>query len=103
MAKDAEFYINIPEMLDLKCGQIERSAHDKWVGWYLQKAELVLSEQREVNGDDREAVLVSLMNYIATTPPAMRCSCKKGVEVVKAGQHWGQATPSLSSFARRWS
>ena len=76
-AKDAERNINIPAMMDLPCGQIEGIAHEKWVGWYLQKAvELGLSEERNVFVDDREPVLERLKNFIATTPPAMRCPCK---------------------------
>ena len=97
-AKDAERIINIPEMMDYKCGQAKAMVHEKSVGWYLQKAlELGLSEERNVFGDDCEHVLERLKEYIASTPPAMRCPCKRGVALAKAGQHWGvcDAKPAL--------
>ena len=103
-AKDADRIINIAEMMDLKCGQAEALVHDKWVGWYLQKAiELGLSEERDPNWDERKAALEGLKEYIATTPPAMRCPCKKGVALVKAGQHWGVCGANQPSIARRGS
>ena len=84
-------------MMDLACGQIEGIAHEMWVGWYLQKAEeLVLSDEREVFGDDREPVLEGLKNFIATTPPPIRCPCKKGVALAKAGQHSGVCDAKLA-------
>ena len=35
---NAERIINIREMLDLKYGQAEAMVHEKWMGWYLDKA-----------------------------------------------------------------
>ena len=96
-AKDAE-KMNIPRMLDIPCGQIEGNAHMKWLNWYLQKGEeLGLTGKGDATGDGPEAVLERLKNYIATTPPALRCPCKKGVALAKAGQHWSDcdARPAL--------
>ena len=97
-AKDGDRIINIPDMMDFKCGQAEAMVHDKWVGWFLQKAfELGLSEVRDPNWDERKAALERLKEYIATTPPAMRCPCKKGVALAKVCQYWGacDAKPAL--------
>ena len=97
-AKDSDRIVNIGEMMDLKCGQAEAMVHDNWVGWYLQKAfELGLSQELDPNWDELKAALERPKEYIATTPPAMRCPCKKGVLLVKAGQLWGvcDAKPAL--------
>ena len=89
-AQEAERSINIPAMMDLPCGQIERNAHEKLVGWYLQKAfELGLSGQRDVYVEERRDMLERLQHYIATTAPTKRCPCKKGVVLVKTSQHVG--------------
>ena len=96
-AKDAE-RINIPRMLDVPCGQIAGNAHLKVLNWYLQKGEeLGLSGKGDPAGDSQEAVLERFKEYIATTPPAMRCPCKKGVALAKAGQHlsYCDARPAL--------
>ena len=96
-AKDAE-RINIPRLLDVPCGQIAGNAHLKVLNWYLQKGEeLGLSGKGDPAGDSQEAVLERFKEYIATTPPAMRCPCKKGVALTKACQHWGgcDAKPAL--------
>ena len=97
-AKDAERVINIPRMMDVPCGQKAGNAHMRWVDWYLQKAkELGLTGNGDASGDGPEAVLERLKEYIATTPPAMRCPCKKGVALAKAGQHlsYCDARPAL--------
>ena len=97
-AKDGERVINIPRMMDVPCGQIAGNAHMKVLNWHLQKAkELGLTGNGDATGDGPGAVLERLKNHIATTPPAMRCPCKKGVALVKARQHLGacDAKPAL--------
>ena len=68
------------------------------VGLYLQKAvELGLSGQREVYGDERSYVAERLQHNMATTQPAKRCPCVKGMVHLKASRQKGScdANPTL--------
>ena len=97
-AQDAERSINIRAMMYTGCGQMEGIAHDHWLWWWLQKAgELVLSGQRDVNGDERSDVLERLQHNLATTPPDQRWPCWKGLVLLKLKQDIGSfdAKPGL--------
>ena len=85
--QDTERIINIRAMMDMPCGQSERLAHEKWVGWWLQKAvELGLSRQLEVFGGERREVLERIQHFMPPTPPEKRCLCGKGMVLLNAMQ-----------------
>ena len=57
---------------------------DKEREWLVKKGkELKLWNQ----GDDDRLVLGLVQEYLATTPPELRCPCNKGVVLEKARQH----------------
>ena len=85
--------INIRVMMEhLPCGQIEGIAHEKWVGWWVRKV-----EERE---GIRDGVLERLQHFIATTPPAERSPCRKGVVLLKASEQLASCDPQPASIRK---